>query len=298
MEIIPWSADEGLCLIKRGLPFVKMHGLRNDFIIVDSRSQACRPSKDQVQWFCDRRAGIGGDELVIIEPASEEDAACSVTAFVRIINTDGREVEACGNASRCVGWLLMKERDCGELIFRTRAGLLKCRLVGPKEVSVAMGRLRTAWHEIPLAQQMDTLHLGIGSGLLQDPVGMNIGNPHAVFFVDDLEKIDLTRQGPELQAHPLFPQGLNIGVAQLVDKKTLKLSVWERPGALTTACGSGACAAVGAALRRGYTDQKKVKVIMPAGSMVVEIGANDEATMTGPVEPCYAGYLPLPLSSL
>ena len=122
---------------------------------------------------------------------------------------------------------------------------------------------------------------------------MNIGNPHAIFFVKDIEKIDLKTYGPELQHHSLFPHEANIGVAQMLDAKTLKLAVWERPGALTTACGSGACAAVGAALRRGLTDQRTVRVIMPAGSLDIEIDANDEATMTGPVETCYAGYLPV-----
>jgi len=292
MTFIPWSSDDDHCLIKSGRPFIKMHGLRNDFIIVDARRTPFKPTVDEIQQICDRREGVGGDELLIVEPPSSSDAEKGITAFVRIINTDGREVEACGNASRCIGWLLMLERRSESVLFRTLGGKLKCQLKGEKSVSVSMGRLRTAWHEIPLSKEIDSLHLGIGAGPLHDPVGMNIGNPHAVFFVNDIDKIDLETYGSELQHHSLFPQEANIGVAQMIYANTMKLAVWERPGALTTACGSGACAAVGAALRRGLTDQRAVCVIMPAGNMEIEIDENYEATMTGPVEICYAGFLP------
>jgi len=292
MTFIPWSSNDDQCLIKSGRPFIKMHGLRNDFIIVDARRTPFKPSVDEIQRICDRREGVGGDELLIVEPPSSSDAENNITAFVRIINPDGREAEACGNASRCIGWLLMQERRLESVSFRTLGGTLKCQLKGEKSVSVSMGRLRTAWHEIPLSIEIDTLHLGISAGPLHDPVGMNIGNPHAVFFVNDINNIDLEKYGSELQHHSLFPQETNIGVAQMIDANTMKLSVWERPGALTTACGTGACAAVGAALRRRLTDQRAVRVIMPAGDMEIEISENDEATMTGPVETCYSGFLP------
>jgi diaminopimelate epimerase len=156
-----------------------------------------------------------------------------------------------------------------------------------------MGMLRTAWQDIPLSHAIDTLHLEIGVGLLQDPVGMNIGNPHAVFFVDDLDEVDLEIYGPQLQVDPLFPEEANIGAAQLLDSKTLKLSVWERPGTLTTACGTGACVAVGAAHRRGLTTEKIMTVIMPAGSVEIELKDDGTVIMTGPVEVCYTGYLPV-----
>jgi diaminopimelate epimerase len=294
MMVIPWSSSDGQSLIKPGRPFLKMHGLRNDFIIVDARHTPFNPSVVEIQRICDRREGIGGDELLIVEPPSSSDTENDIAAFVKIINPDGHEAEACGNASRCIGWLLMKERGLESVSFRTLGGRLRCLLKGEKKVSVGMGQLRTAWQEIPLAREMDSLHLDIGTGPLQDPVGMNIGNPHAVFFVNDIEQIDLEAYGSILQKDPLFPEEANIGVAQMIDSRTMKLAVWERPGALTTACGSGACAAVGAALRRGLTDQRKVEVIMPAGSMEIEIDENNEATMTGPVETGYAGYLPLP----
>ena len=293
MMSIPWSSSDNPCLFKKGHPFIKMHGLRNDFIIVDARHTSFSPSAFEIQRICDRREGVGGDELLIVEPPSSSDTASDIAAFVRIINPDGREAEACGNASRCIGWLLMKERGMKSVSFRTLGGRLRCLLTGEKKVSVGMGQLRTAWQEIPLAREMDSLHLDIGTGPLHDPVGMNIGNPHAVFFVNDIDHIDLEAYGSILQQDPLFPEEANIGVAQMIDSRTMKLAVWERPGALTTACGSGACAAVGAALRRGLTDQRKIEVIMPAGSMEIEIDENNQATMTGPVETCYAGFLPL-----
>lgn len=285
----PWFSDAKTGLIQVGRPFVKMHGLRNDFVIVDGRETPYTPSVAEIVRICDRREGVGGDELLVIEPPRSG----KVYAFVRIINPDGSEAEACGNASRCVGWLLMEECGRDEIRIETLGGVLSCRRAGEKQVAVEMGRLRTGWQEIPLSREMDTLHLGIGAGPLQDPVGMNIGNPHAVFFVDDLSAVDLTRYGPQLQKDPLFPEGANIGAAQLLDPKTLRLSVWERPGTLTTACGTGACVAVAAAHRRGLTTEKCMTVVMPAGSVEIELKEDGTVVMTGPVETCYAGYLPV-----
>ncbi|MGD1987596.1 MAG: diaminopimelate epimerase, partial [Desulfobacterales bacterium] len=286
-EPIPFSATK-TSIVHRGRPFIKMHGLRNDFVIVDGRGKSYRPSVQEIVRICDRHEGVGGDELVVVEPPQRADAY----VFMRIFNPDGREVEACGNATRCIGWLCLQESKREAVSIDSQGGLLRCRLAGEKKVAVEMGQLRTGWQEIPLAREMDTLHLKIGAGPLQDPVGINIGNPHAVFFVDDLDVIDLTAYGPELQKNPLFPQEANIGAAQLLDSKTLKLSVWERPGALTTACGTGACAAVGAAHRRGLTRAKKMKVIMPAGSVQIELKEDGSVFMTGPVDICYSGYLP------
>ena len=287
---IPFS-EKGSGIIPRGRPFIKMHGLRNDFIVVDGRRQPYMPSVDEIVRHCDRREGVGGDELLIIDPPRA--ASADAVAFVRIFNPDGREVEACGNASRCVGWLLLQESRRDEVVIDTLGGRLGCRRAGAKQVAVDMGKLQTGWQDIPLAREMDTLHLEIGAGPLRDPVGMNIGNPHAVFFVDDLDSVDLSTWGPRLQKHPLFPQEANIGAAQLIDSKTLKLSVWERPGALTTACGTGACVAVAAAHRRGLTDANRMQVIMPAGSVEIELKRNNSAVMTGPVETCFTGYLPV-----
>jgi diaminopimelate epimerase len=172
---VPFT-DEKTGIVPRGRPFVKMHGLRNDFIILDARRQLYRPSAEEISRICDRREGIGGDELLIIESPRPESVASDACAFVRIFNPDGREVEACGNASRCLGWLFMQKSGRQEALFDTIGGQLRCREMGEKQMAVEMGRLRTDWQDIPLASEMNTLHLGIGAGPLQDPVGMNIGN--------------------------------------------------------------------------------------------------------------------------
>ena len=285
--------DENTAIVNRGRPFIKMHGLRNDFIIVDGRREHYRPCAEEIIRICDRHEGVGGDELLVLNPPRPLPESAEAYAFVQIFNPDGREVEACGNATRCVGWLFLQESRAEEVVVETLGGFLKCRRSGEKQVAVEMGKLRCAWQEIPLSRAMDTLHLEIGAGPLQDPVGMNIGNPHAVFFVEDLDAVDLTVYGSELQNHPLFPQEANIGAAQLIDSKTLKLAVWERPGALTTACGTGACVAVGAAHRRGLTTEKQMTVVMPAGSVEIELREDNTVVMTGPVEVCYTGYLPV-----
>ena len=266
-----------------------MHGLRNDFVIVDGRETPYTPSVAEIVRICDRYEGVGCDTLLVVGQPRLGKAYASV----RIFNPDGREVEACGNASRCLGWLLLKECARYEVRIETIGGVLTCYHAGEKQVAVDMGKLRTGWREIPLSREMDTLHLGIGAGPLQDPVGMNIGNPHAVFFVNNLDAIDLAKYGPELQNHTLFPEQANIGAAQLIDPKTLKLSVWERPGMLTTACGTGACVAVGAAHSRGLTTEKRMTVLMPGGSVAIELSQNNTVVMTGPVDTCYAGYLPV-----
>jgi diaminopimelate epimerase len=285
----PWFSDQKRGLLLIGRPFIKMHGLCNDFVIVDGRTNSYAPSLKEIIHICDRHEGIGADELLVVEPTRTD----GVYAFLRIINPDGREVGACGNATRCIGWLLLKESGRTEIIIETKVGTLACRLVGEKLVSVEMGKVSTEWHEIPLSLEMDTLHLKIGEGPLQDPVGMNIGNPHAVFFVEDLTTVNLSLYGLKLQKDSLFPEEANIGAAQLLDAKTIKLSVWERPGTLTTACGTGACVAVAAAHRRGLTTEKCMTVVMPAGSVTVELKENGMMVMTGPVETCYAGYLPV-----
>ena len=189
IEHIPFG-EKGSGTIPHGRPFINMHRLRNDFIVVDGRRQPYKPSVDEIVRHCDRREGVGGDELLIIDPPRA--ASADAVAFVRIFNPDGREVEACGNASRCVGWLLLQEGRRDEVVIDTLGGRLGCRRAGEKLVAVDMAKIRTGWQDIPLARKMDTLHLEIGVGPLRDPVGMNIGNPHAVFFVDDLDSVDLS----------------------------------------------------------------------------------------------------------
>ncbi|OQY01961.1 MAG: diaminopimelate epimerase [Desulfobacteraceae bacterium 4572_130] len=276
--------------VKQGHKFIKMHGLLNDFVVVDARKHKFNPHTSEIIKICDRRKGIGGDQLVIIEPSKNDSYA-----FIRFFNPDGKEVKACGNATRCLGLFFFLESGMEKLSIQTMAGNLECTRAGKNRVSINMGKIKTKWHEIPLSKNIDTLNLNISSGPLIDPVAVNVGNPHAVFFVDNLDNIDLKKHCSILQKNSIFPEHANIGVAQLIDFKTLRLSVWERPGMLTPACGTGACAAVAAAFRRGLISEKSITkcitVIMPAGNIEIKINKDNTFVMTGPAEFSYTGFL-------
>lgn len=264
-----------------------MHGLLNHFVIVDAREEPYAPPVDEIVRICDVRSGIGADQLVVVEPPRLEGSS----AFMRIINVDGREVEACGNATRCVAWLLLQESGQDELAIDTLAGLIDCRRTGPLEVACTMGQLTTDWASIPLSREVNTLHVDLDAGLPSDGVAVAIGNPHLVFFVDEIDEIDIELVAPVIQTNPLFPNEVNVGVAQLLSADHLRSVVYERGAGLTTACGSGACAAHFAALARGLTDKREVTVSMPAGDVRIAISEDDIATMTGPVAWCFSGVI-------
>lgn len=274
-----------------GRAFVKMHGLLNHFVIVDARREAYRPDADEIIRICDPRRGVGADQLIIIEPPRSHGASRGADAFMRILNVDGREVEACGNATRCVAWLLLEETGSDEQLIETLAGLIPCKRMGDKMVSCEMGRIDMDWRNIPLAEERDTLHLDLAVGPLQDAVALNIGNPHVVFFVADLASIDVEKLAPDVQQHPLFPEQVNVGIAEMISAKEMRLVVYERGAGLTTACGSGACVAAYAALARGLTSERSLTVNMPAGPVKITISDDGIATMTGPVEYCFSGFL-------
>ncbi len=267
--------------------FIKMHGLRNHFVITDAREEPYRPDDHEIVRICDPQTGVGGDQLIIIEQARD---SCA-DAFMRILNVDAREVEACGNATRCVAWLLMEEQKSDEVMVETLAGPLACKRAGPMEVSCAMGRVTMEWRDIPLAEERDTCHLDLSFGPLSDGVALAIGNPHVVFFVDDLEAVDIEAIAPQIQEHPLFPQQVNVGVAQMTSADGMRLLVYERGAGLTTACGSGACVAAYAALARGLTDCKTMTIEMPAGAVGIEITDAAMAIMSGPVAYCFSGFI-------
>ncbi len=267
--------------------FVKMHGLRNHFVITDAREDPYRPDDEEIIRICDPQTGVGADQLIIIEPPR----APGADVFMRILNVDAREVEACGNATRCVAWLMMEERKSDAITVETLAGALDCKRAGPMQVSCAMGQVTMDWRAIPLAEERDTCHLDIEFGPLSDAVALAIGNPHVVFFVDELDAIDLESLAPQIQQHSLFPNQVNVGVAQMIDDDRVRLAVYERGAGLTTACGSGACVAAYAALARGLTDSRTMAVEMPAGQVTIEITGDGTAIMTGPVAYCFSGYL-------
>jgi diaminopimelate epimerase len=267
--------------------FVKMHGLRNHFVITDARKEPYRPGDQEVVRICDPQTGVGCDQLIIIEQAKDPGA----DVFMRILNVDAREVEACGNATRCVAWLLFEELGRDAIVIETLAGPLHCERAGPMEVSCTMGQVSMEWRDIPLAEECDTCHLDLSFGPLSDPVALAIGNPHLVFFVDDLDAVDIETIAPRIQEHSLFPNQVNVGVAQMTSEDGMRLKVYERGAGLTTACGSGACVAAYAALARGLTESRMMTIDMAAGAVGIEIKEDGTAIMTGPVAYCFSGYL-------
>lgn len=274
----------------KGRFFIKMQGLQNHFVIADGREERYRPDDEEIIRICDVHTGVGGDQLVIIEQPTAPGEQGGATAFMRLLNVDAREVEACGNATRCVAWLLMQEQAVDVVVLETLAGLIECRRTGELRVSCTMGHISTEWQDVPLSRKRDTLHLDLGIDELGKGVALNIGNPHVVFFVNDLDDVDLEALAPGIQIDPLFPEQVNVGLAQIVSKDHMRLVVFERGAGLTTACGSGACVAVYAAQLREPTSKKQMTVTMPAGDTLIEISDSAIATMTGPVDYCFAGY--------
>ncbi len=268
-----------------------MHGLRNHFVITDARKNAFNPDDEEIMRICDPKSGVGADQLIIIEPPTAAGEKGGASAFMRILNVDARDVEACGNATRCVAWLLLEESTSDEIVVETAAGLIECKRTAKQQVSCSMGRITMDWREIPLAEERDTCHLELSFGALSDGVALNIGNPHVVFFVDNIDALDIEALAPGIQRHPLFPNQVNVGVAQMTSNDSLRLVVYERGAGLTTACGSGACVAVYAALVRGLTAERSMTVEMPAGPIGIEISDDGHAVMTGPVEFSFSGIL-------
>ena len=266
--------------------FVKMHGLGNDFVVLDARRSGLLLTADAVRAIADRRRGVGCDQLIVVEPPRGDNS----TAWMTIYNPDGSESGACGNATRCVAWLLMGETGADRVVIETRAGLLKAETRGDKMVAVDMGPARLDWRDIPLAEARDTLHLGIGLGPLSDPVGVSMGNPHAVFFVPDVADVNLSSVGSGLEHHPLFPERANIEIVQVLGPEKLRMRVWERGAGITQACGTGACASLVAAARRGLTT-RKAEVVLDGGSLFIEWLADDHVLMTGPVALAFRGTL-------
>lgn len=266
--------------------FVKMHGLGNDFVVLDIRRSGLILTADAVRAIADRRRGVGCDQLIVVEPPRGDSSA----AWMTIYNPDGSESGACGNATRCVAWLLMGETGTDRAVIETRAGLLKAEARGDQMVAVDMGPARLDWRDIPLAEARDTLHLGIGLGPLSDPVGVSMGNPHAVFFVPDVADVNLSSVGSGLEHHPLFPERANIEIVQVLGPEKLRMRVWERGAGITQACGTGACASLVAAARRGLTT-RKAEVVLDGGSLFIEWLADDHVLMTGPVALAFQGTL-------
>lgn len=275
------------------IPFRKMNGLGNDFLVFDARTDVPRLTPEEIAKLGNRATGIGFDQMITIErsPAGAD-------AFMRIDNADGGEVAACGNATRCIGWVLMRETGKDKVTIETRAGLLHASDAGePELVTVDMGQPRLKWDEIPLAEPFaDTraieLQIGpIDAPILHSPSVVSMGNPHAIFWVDDVEAYELEKIGPMLEHHPIFPERANISLAHVTGPESLTLKVWERGAGITRACGTGACAAAVAAARTKRTG-RRVAVTLPGGTLLIHWRPEDDhVMMTGEVETEFEGLL-------
>lgn len=260
-----------------------MHGTGNDFVVLDGRAQSLTMDATIVKRLADRHFGIGCDQLVLLEPSSVAEVK------MRIFNADGSEITTCGNATRCVADFMMRETGKSEATIETGAGVLSGNRA-ENGVQVNMGAPRFGWQEIPLSEPRNTLHLGLQEGLLMDPVAVNMGNPHAIFFVRDLHHIKMAEWGPLLEHHPLFPQRANISAVQVLAPNHLKMVVWERGTGLTMACGSAACAAAVAGVQREISE-RRVQVDLPGGSLQVEYTREGPVLMSGPVAYVFEGQI-------
>jgi diaminopimelate epimerase len=271
-------------------PFLKMHGCGNDFVVFDERDGPFGFTPALAAALADRRTGIGCDQLITIERAPRGSGAA---AFMRIRNPDGSEAGACGNAARCVAGLIAREGRKRKLAIATVAGKLTAVLGADGEVEVDMGPARLGWEDVPLARPMDTLHLDLTAGPLADPAAASMGNPHATFFVPDIAAVPVETLGAALERDELFPDRANIGFAQVLAPDHIRLRVWERGAGLTRACGSGACAALVNAHRRGLAG-RRAAVELDGGTLEIEWREQDgHVLMSGPTATTFTGVIDL-----
>ena len=270
------------------VPFRKMHGLGNDFVVLDARAGALPVTPARAAAIADRHFGIGCDQFIVMEPPP-----AGADVFMRILNPDGSEAGACGNATRCIASLVAEEAGKDRVVVRTVAGELPVERLPGGLWRADMGPARLRWDEVPLAREMDTLHVPLALGPVADPAACSMGNPHATFFVADLDAIPVADLGPRLERDPIFPDRANIGFAQVLSPEHMRLMIWERGAGLTLACGSGACATVVNAARRGLTG-RRATVSLPGGDLTIEWReADGHVLMTGPVATAFTGTLDL-----
>jgi len=261
--------------------FRKMHGLGNDFIVFDARQRPLALTPAQARVLADRHTGIGADTIALIDPPKDGNADIAV----RFINADGGEMTTCGNATRCIAMLLFAETRRDHVRIATGAGILDAWKRGD-QVAVDMGTPKLDWTQIPVAREIDTLHLPLDA----DPVGVNMGNPHAVFFVPDAEAADVAGLGSRVERDPLFPERTNVEFATVQASDRIRMRVWERGVGITQACGSGACATLVAAARRGLTG-RKATLALDGGDLTIEWRDDDHVIMTGPAALSFTGEI-------
>ncbi len=266
------------------IAFDKMHGCGNDFVVLDARRVPIELSAAQIRRIGDRHRGVGFDQLALLGPSADGDVG------IRFFNADGSEAGACGNATRCVARLLFDEGATGQLVLMVGDRRLLADLLPDGRISVAMGAPGLDWRQIPLAEPCDTLAVPIGEPGLPSAVAVDMGNPHAVFFVDRLDGLDVGALGARLERHAMFPERANIGFARLIGPDLLRLRVFERGAGLTLACGSGACAAMVAAHRRGLVGDR-ARLLLDGGELECVWAGEGAVTMIGPTAKSFSGTL-------
>ena len=265
--------------------FIKMHGLGNDFVIIDKRSNNIAITEDLIKRLSDRRTGAGCDQLITINNTSNQ----SADAEIEIFNPGGDRAEACGNGTRCVAKILFDEDSNKEILkIQSDAGILESKKID-NNISVNMGLIKNTWDKIPLSKEVNTMNIPISIDGYSNGVAVNVGNPHVVFFGKSIKDTDLESIGPKIENHELFPNKTNVEIVEVINSKLIKMRVWERGVGITLACGSGACAAVYAAWKKGLIENN-AEVKLEKGSLYINI-INNEAIMTGPAEISYQGSL-------
>ncbi len=266
------------------IEFIKMHGLGNDFVVIDKRSKDITITQELIKKLSDRRTGAGCDQLITISNSKN-----NVDADIEIFNPGGDRAEACGNGTRCIARVLFDENRNKELLkIHSDAGILEAKKED-NNISVNMGEITTDWNKIPLINDMDTMNIPILIDGYSKGVAVNVGNPHVIFFGKSISVTNLNKIGPSIENHKYFPNKTNVELVEVINRNTLKMRVWERGVGITLACGSGACASVYAAWKKKLTDNK-VEVIVEKGSLIINI-LDGKAIMTGPAEISYHGNL-------
>ncbi len=260
--------------------FIKMNGLGNDFIVIDQRVSEFDLSEEQVKLICHRKNGVGCDQLIMIRKSQKNS-----DPLIKFFNSDGSEIDACGNGSRCVANFLMKESKSEEINLTTRERTIACKKIDDVTVSVNMGKPKFKWNEIPLTKDIDPVEINfsIKDLTLQKPFLVNIGNPHIIFFDNEIEKYDIESFGPLIENDDLFPEKINVSFAKLKNDNHILLNVWERGAGITNACGTAACATAVAGVEMGVI-KNKVKVTLPGGNLEIYYKSNNNIIMTGPTE--------------
>ena len=267
--------------------YTKMHGLKNDFIIIDARAKKIFLNKKNIQKISNRKKGLGCDQLVIIETPKKK----KTSAFIKFYNSDGSITKACGNATRCVAFLLMKEFKRKKIALETESTLVNAFLTKNNQVSVDIGKAYFKWKQIPLKRKVNINKVNFNIDSYINPTLINVGNPHIIFFMQNLKKINLKKVGPKIEKNPLFPERINVNFAKILKNNKIELRVWERGAGITKACGTGASATAVAAIKNKLINKRICYIHMDGGKLKIEYKKNGHIVMTGPIKTVKKGIL-------